>query len=247
MQLLTPAIFQSVPGLRAGMSTRHGGVSAGPYASMNLDHRGPDDAALREENRRRFCAAMGFGPEALARSLQVHGTALLEVEEGGLYEGYDALMTRKKGVLLSVSIADCTPILIADSVTGALAAVHAGWRGTVGGIVEQTLHALHARYGTQPCDCRAWIGPCIDVCTFEVGDEVAALFAPDCKQWNASAGKFFVDLKKANLLQLLKNGVPERQVEVSPLSTALNIQDFYSYRAEGGVTGRMLAAIGYRE
>lgn len=242
--VLRPAVFNAFAEIAAGMSTRHGGVSLPPYTSLNLDNRGPDDATHREINRQRFCSELGFGAESLVRSLQIHETSVLVADTAGLFDGYDAMVTRQKGLLLAVSIADCTPLLIFDQKNKAIGAVHAGWKGTVGRITQKTLDTMAALYGTQGADCIAYIGPCIDECAFEVGEEVAAQFDHPFKQWNAERGKFFVHLKKANREQLLEFGIPASQIEVSPLSTVLHNDQFFSHRAEKGVTGRMLAAIG---
>ena len=242
--MIKPNIFSPFPEIAAGMSTRHGGVSQASYASMNLDNRGPDDDALRQENRRIFCNALGFEEQELVRSLQTHETELLNARQGGLFEGYDAIVTHRERLLLAVSVADCAPILIFDRRNRVVAAVHAGWRGTVAGIVSETLQYMGEQYDTRGRDCYAYIGPCIDECSFEVGEEVAEQFDPAYKNWNTAKGKYYVDLKKANAAQLLDFEIPERQIEISPLSTFIHRNDFFSYRAENGVTGRMLAAIG---
>lgn len=244
--MIKPNIFSPFPEIAAGMSTRHGGTSRPPYHSLNLDNRGPDDDALRQENRRRFCAELGFDEQHLVRSLQTHDTQLLNAREGGLFDGYDAIVTHRQQLLLAVSVADCAPILIFDRRNTVVAAVHAGWRGTVAGIVTDTLQYLKEQYDTRGRDCYAYIGPCIDECSFEVGEEVAEQFDPAFKQWNPEKGKFYVDLKKANAAQLRAFDLPELHIEVSPLSTVLHNNDFFSYRAENGVTGRMLAGIGIK-
>lgn len=242
--VIRPAVFDAFPEIVAGMSTRHGGVSPIPYASLNLDNRGPDEDTNREENRKRFCAELGFGAEALVRSLQIHDTQILPADKPGFYEGYDAFVTNQPGLLLAVSIADCTPILIFDRKQKAIGAAHAGWKGTAGGIVTKTLEKMKTEYGTIGSDCFAYIGPCIDECSFEVGEEVAAQFESSFKRWDGERQKFFVDLKKANAAQLEAFGIPAQNIEISPYSTVNHNDMFFSYRKEKGVTGRLLAAIG---
>ena len=244
--VIRPAVFDVFSDVAAGMSTRHGGVSSPPFASLNLDNRGPDTLSNREENRKRFCAELGFGAEALVRSLQIHETHILAADTPGLFEGYDAFVTNRKGLLLSVSVADCVPVLIYDHQNKAIGAAHAGWRGTVAGIVTKALEKMKELYGTHGGHCWAYIGPCIDECSFEVGEEVAVQFDDRYKQWNADRQKFFVDLKKANAAQLRRFGIPAAQIEISPLSTVLHNDRFFSYRQEAGATGRMLAGIGLR-
>jgi polyphenol oxidase len=243
--VLRPKVFAPFADhLAAGMATRHGGVSQPPFSSLNLASSGDDPEQAREENRRRFSAALGFEAHQLVRSKQVHGTEILKAETGGLYEGYDASITAQNGLLLAASVADCVPILIYDHANRAVAAVHSGWKGTVAQLVAKTLQLLQSEYGTKAGDCYAYIGPCIDVRDFEVGEEVAAQFDPAFKQWDAQRGKFMVDLKVANAAQLEAFGIPKDQVEVSPCSTVRDNAHFFSYRLENGVTGRHLAAIG---
>lgn len=239
-----PAIFTSFPNLIAAESTRHGGVSPAPYASLNLG-KGTDDAPENvAENRRRFCQALGFEPGQLAWSRQVHGDLVRRADAPGGAEGFDALITAEPGVVLAVSVADCTPILVFDAKNQAVAAIHAGWRGTAASIVEKTLARMTAEYGTHAADCFAYVGTCIDECSFEVGEEVAAAFANDFKRWDAARGKFFVDLKRANAAQLRGFGIPDAQVEISPYSTVLHNADYFSHRIECGLTGRMMAVMG---
>jgi hypothetical protein len=136
--------------------------------------------------------------------------------------------------------------LIYDARRKAIAAIHAGWRGTVAGIVAKTLECMQSTYGTQGADCFAFIGACIDACSFEVGDEVATEFADTYKQFDPERGKYFVDLKKANAAQLLAFQVPESQIEISPFCTMVHSEDFFSHRKSGGITGRGMGVIGLR-
>lgn len=242
--VIRPAIFAPFTKLVAGQSTRHGGVSPAPWHSLNLGKSTGDDPDNVVENRRRFCAALGFSPEQMAWSKQVHGDQVRLVTAPGGAEGYDALITNVPGILLAVSVADCTPILIYDTQNNAVAAIHAGWRGTVAGIVATTLAQMAAAYGTSGAHCRAYVGACIDECCFEVGDDVAAAFADAFKRFDPDRGKYFVDLKKANAAQCLDFGIPPGQIEVSPFSTVTDNRDFFSHRQEKGVTGRGLAVVG---
>ncbi len=241
-----PALSAPYPFLLMAESTRHGGVSAFPFHSLNLGDNTADDPVLVAENKRRFCHALGIPESRLAGARQIHEDRIAIVDQPGRLDGYDALMTDVPGLFLSVTIADCTPVLVADPVKGAVAAIHAGWRGTVARIVEQAIAQLQHTYGSNPSDCIAYIGTCIDTCSFEVGPEVAAQFAPAFCRPATVAGKFQVDLKQANKHQLLAAGVPENRIEVSPYSTYEHNQDYFSYRKEQGATGRMLAVIGNR-
>ena len=156
-------------------------------------------------------------------------------------------MTNQTNIQLAVTIADCTPILIYDPIKNAIAAIHAGWRGTVQNIVSKTVKALQVTFGTEPKDCYAYIGTCIDECSFEVGEEVAVNFDSDYKRWDSDKNKFFIDLKLANKTQLVDAGLNTENIEISSYSTVLNNEDYFSYRYENGLTGRMLATIGMCE
>lgn len=235
------------PGLVAAQSTRHGGGSAAPYASLNLGLTSGDNPAQVQENRQIFCRQLDIAPDRVVFAQQVHGSAVIRVVAPGPVPNCDALITDQPGLFLAVFVADCTPILIYDSRTRAVGAAHAGWRGTVGGVVANTLAAMTAQFGTQPSDCHAYIGTCIGPTAFEVGDEVAVRFAEPCKQWDAQAAKYKVDLKAANCQQLIDTGVPPAQIGVSPHCTVLHNADYFSYRAEGPASGRMVALVGIRD
>jgi polyphenol oxidase len=239
-------IFASFPQLVACQSTRHGGVSAAPYHSLNLGWSTDDAPENAQENRRRFFTALGFDEAQTASSHQVHGAEVLTVVRPGRYDGYDALITQEKDLLLNVSVADCTPILIFDSGQEAVAAVHAGWKGTTLGIVSRTLEKMQVQFGTAPKDCYAHIGACIDGCDYEVDEDVAGQFDPAFAQWDSRKGKYLLDLKAANRAQLLASGLRPERIEVSPFSTVTHNSDFFSHRFEKGLTGRMLAAIGIK-
>lgn len=242
----SPSLFSPFTHIAAAQSTRHGGVSPAPYHSMNLGKNTPDSAENVAENRRRFCDALGFEPAQMAWSKQVHGSQIRHALEPGGSEGFDALVTNTPGILLCVSVADCTPILVLDARQNAVAAIHAGWRGTVAGIVEKTLQFMADSFGTRGEDCFAYVGACIDACSFEVGDAVAAEFSENFKHFDTGRGKFFVDLKRANTAQLQAFGVPENQIEISPFCTMVHDSDFFSHRKSGGQTGRGLGVIGLR-
>jgi YfiH family protein len=243
---IKPVQLGSFSELIVAQSTRHGGVSPAPFSSLNLGGSTRDTPENVGENHRIFWESLGVPAESVAKSHQVHGTEVLQVIEPGRFAGYDALVTDQKNIILAVTIADCTPILIYDPNRKVVAAIHAGWRGTVAGIVSKTVAVMQDHYGSLPADCNAFIGVCIDECSFEVGQEVADEFASEFKRFDETINKYFVDLKLANKAQLTGAGILEENIEVSPLSTVSNNADFFSYRLEKGQTGRMLAVIGMR-
>jgi hypothetical protein len=241
-----PHLFSSCEWLTGGESTRHGGVSLSPYASLNLGKSTADNPEHVAENKRLFCASLGYRYEQLAWTNQVHGDRVHLVTGPGGVDGCDALISRTPGILLVVSVADCTPILVADIKNKAVAAIHAGWRGTAAGIVDKTLRSMHEHFGTTGADCIAFVGTCIDECSFEVGQEVAEQFSGSFKRFDENKQKYFVDLKKANAAQLQAFGIPDDHIEISPYSTVLHNSDYFSHRLEKGTTGRMWGYIGIR-
>ena len=233
-----PQLLGAIDDLLAVETTRHAG---------NLGLYTGDRPQRVDHHRRRLWLALGLSEGAVAGAHQVHGDRVLHATSAGQSEGYDALITDRTGLFLSITVADCTPILICDPERRAVAAIHAGWRGTVARIVAKTLAEMSATFGTDPRDCLASVGTCIDECEFEVGSEVAEQFDPAFVRWDELRAKHFVDLKAANQTQLLDAGLPAPQIEVSPYCTVQHNTDYFSYRAEQGRTGRMLALIGWRK
>lgn len=234
------------PNLLALQTTRHGGVSPGPLGSLNLGWYTEDDPENVRENYRRLSSTYDFAPDRIAAGYQVHGTEVLTVKQAGQTHGYDAFITDQTGIVLSVTVADCTPILLYDPEHRAVAAAHAGWRGTVAGILGRTLEEMVRNYGSDPTQCWAYIGACIGAADYQVDADVADHFPADFKRWEPTASKFYVDLKGFNHAQLRSAGLPAAQIAVSPYSTLAQSPDFFSHRAEKGQAGRGIALIGMR-
>jgi hypothetical protein len=236
-----------------GFSTRRGGVSAPPFDSLNLGGKWGDDRASYQENRRRLSAAAGAEPIFLAR--QVHGAAAVRVRAGDRAEEVaaieaDALYSDAAGVALGVYVADCIPALIADARTGAVAAVHAGWRGTVAGVLPATVRRMAAELGARPGDLRVALVPAIGVCCFEVGDEVVAAVEQVVPGAAAAGlirggprGRAHVDLKQVNVQLLAAAGVPASSVDAGPECTSCQRERFFSYRRDQGRTGQAIGFI----
>lgn len=244
--LLRPSIFQAFPNVVALQTTREGGVSDGVFRSLNLGLSSGDSPDIVMKNRQILCRAVEIEPNQLVLSNQVHGDSVLIAERGGTYDAYDAHITNQKGVFLAVSVADCTPILIYDATHSVIAAVHAGWRGTAKSVLYKTLLKMHEAFGTEGKDCYAFIGACISGKCYEVGDNVASHFPNAVKQYVEAKGKFLLDLKAANRLQLQAFQIPPARIEVSPHCTYEEHGRFFSFRYEKGRTGRMLALIGLK-
>jgi len=239
-----PEIFRDFPEVVAAESTRNGGFSKGSFHSLNLGLYTDDNPGIIKKNRALFARSLGFEPGQLAGSYQVHGDEILKVKKAGNYHSFDALISCEKGILLTVTVADCVPVLIFDTKHQAIAAIHAGWRSTQKRIVEKTLHRMQMEWDTKPLHCLAYVGTCIGESVFEVDVDVADYFAPEFKHWDSKRQKFLINLKAVNKDQLLRSGVPETQIEISPFCTVLDNENYFSFRKEGGKTGRMLGVIG---
>lgn len=248
-------------GFTNAFSTRTGGVSPMPEGALNLAGFDDDAAANIHENRRRFLSLLGGGWE-LAACWQVHGSDVRLVRGAGEAQSRtedervycDALATNLPNVLVGVKTADCVPVLLADARSGACAAVHAGWRGTLSGIVLRALERLSEEYGARAADVRVGIGPAARGCCYEVGPEVVESFRekfPRAADWFTASrdGHALVDLHRANREQLTGAGVPAERVHTLPLCTMCRTDLFFSYRREKrlhGRTGRLLSVIGRR-
>ena len=257
--------------VRHGFSTRRGGVSRAPWDSLNLRTNTEDGIDAVRKNYRRFCAAVGAEAAAapvcghspavdVRRAVlakQVHETNVRTVTAAdagkGLwkardYDSADALITNAPDVPLFVFSADCGNILLYDSVSGAVGAVHAGWRGCAGGIVEKAVRMMERQYGADCANLRAALGPCIGPCCFEtdhdVPDAMRRALGPDAEAFLQRRGsKWHVDLAGLNRLWLLRSGVPAEQIDVCGLCTACHPELFWSHRKMGdrrGVQGAVI-------
>ena len=230
-----------------------GGVSTGIFDSLNLgNHRGdtPENVA---ENYRRITEALGFTPDRLVLTRQIHSDIVRTVtsrDRAGLdhrsYPECDALITREPGVALMIFTADCTPILFHDPVTGAVGAAHAGWRGTALGIAEKTVREMERQFGCDPRNIRAAIGPNIARCCFETDRDVpaamtAALGEAALPFIRQVGEKYYVDLKEINALFLARAGV--EHVELSHTCTVCRHDLFWSHRVTRGQRGSQGAII----
>lgn len=232
----------ALDGVTAGFSLRRGGVSAGPYRSLNLGLSTGDDPQNVARNRRLLFAPLGIDVNRLAVAGQVHGSDVLVVTEPGLYPGMDGLVTTAADVTLCITAADCAVVLMADPVARVAAACHSGWRGTAAGVAEKTLASM-LECGARAESIRAYVSPCICVDHFEVGPEVADRFAAEFVERRPDWPRPHVDMKAAIAAQLVRRGLPEESVAVSSRCTFAETNDFFSYRAEGGTTGRMMGFI----
>jgi len=226
---------------------RRGGVSIGPFASLNLSCAVGDPAASVRENWRRVQRAF---PQVQhwVRMRQVHGNEVRVVAAQDLDARLecDALVTDCADVALCVLTADCVPLLLATAPAGPVAAVHAGWRGTVAHVATRTLEVLRQRYGVSPADVWVALGPAVGPCCYEVREDVVTALARAGLERAVVAqveDRFRVDLRAANRLCLQLAGVPPEQMITVGGCTACSRDDFFSYRRDGARTGRQLSFI----
>lgn len=186
---LTSPLLAAAPGVRHAFFTRRGGVSRGIYASLNLGRGSRDDPAAVAENRRRAAAVFGLGPEALNTCYQIHSARVLTADGpwGEARPQGDGVVTDRPGVICGALAADCAPVLLADRQAGVVAAIHAGWRGALAGVVPEAIRTLSAR-GADPARTLAVVGPCIAQASYQVDLEFLERFKG---AW-PHAGCFFV-------------------------------------------------------
>ena len=211
-------------------STREGGVSEGPFASLNLGRATADEPERVEENRRRLCAEVDADPEAVAMNYQHHSPDVVKARPGERSGRADGLWTDDRGLPVLALAADCLPIALAraNGSAPALAVLHAGWRGLLGGIARAGVQALGGDHVS------AVIGPGIGPCCYDVGDDVAASFRRAFGPGLLVEGK--LDLWSAAERALHAAGV--EQVDRVDLCTACNPEQFFSHRRDNGLTGR---------
>ena len=255
-RMLVYGLNESYADIFCFSTTRHGGCSTGKYFSFNCNHYCGDNPETVERNRKLLMEIMPCHPQILVIPHQTHSTEVrnidtcfLEADETKrkeLLEGVDAVMTNLPEVCLSVSTADCIPVLCYDVRNKAIAAIHAGWRGTVARIVEKVLQKMNTVYGTRMQDVVAVIGPGISLQSFEVGDEVYNAFHDagfSMELISRRYSKWHIDLWEANRQQLISAGVNESAIEVSGICTYTNNDDFFSARRLGIESGRIISGI----
>ena len=239
-------------------STRLGGVSALPSRALNLAYFKGDEKEAVAENRRRFLNAMGAEEMQVVTARQTHSTERCTIESAKQARGpqpeCDAMITRMTCVLLGVQTADCLPVLIADTKSGAVAGIHAGWRGTAGRITERTVADLMLSGGVNPRDCIAALGPTACAECYEVGEDVIERYKSEFGYWRnllvnfKENGKAHLDIRAANVQQLMFCGFTEDRIHVADFCTMHQNELFFSYRKEGrglpSQVGRLLSVIG---
>ena len=276
LQLLQIPAFSKFPWLIHAFSTRPGGVSPlGNEKVLNLGFTDWDTRENVQENRRRFQTAAGAPDFPLVTLKQFHSDVIHLFDEAGASTDPchgDASLTNRPNLLLAIQTADCVPILLVDPKKRAIAAIHAGWRGTLARIAAKTIGKMQMHFGTNPADLLAAIGPSIGPCCYEVGTEVATQFLsqfsdaptyfdefrtgdePNPIQWlnmmppghQPPPKGVLLDLRKANRSQLLAAGLRPQNIHTIDLCTACQPDLLFSYRKLGPASGRLMSVIALR-
>ena len=258
-------IFESLPWLRHGFSTRRGGTDDG---TLNLGFTTWDIPERVNENRRRLLSALELEKAVPVYLEQIHSNHVYTVEpissihkpslplhvlpssdqtvNRKLYEG-DALVTNIQNVALTIKTADCFSVLIVDPVHRAIGAVHSGWRGTLGRVLPHAIEEMTRRFQSDAAQLQLALGPGIRECCFEVKEDVARLITeayPEKSTARPSApGKYLVDLAAVLKIQMTQSGVPLENQHDLEMCTCCNNREFFSWRADGATAGRMMTVI----
>lgn len=254
--MLEYSLMKLYPNIFCFSTTRHGGYSRGEFSSFNCNDYCGDAPENVEKNRMLLRSLMPETPRHLIIPHQTHHTVVRKIDDSFLrqsgeaqkasLEGVDALMTDCKHECLCISTADCVPVLCYDRKQEVVAAIHAGWRGTVARIVGKTLEAMAAEYGTRGEDIVACVGPSISEEAFEVGEEVYDTFYAegfDMQKIAVRKDKWHIDLWQANRMQLEEFGVKPEDIQTAGICTWANNRDFFSARRQGIASGRILSGI----
>ena len=241
-------------GVCHGFTCRVGGESDLVPGGLNMALHVGDDPEKVLRNRQKAARAMGFTLNRTATCDHVHGTVLARVTEeeagrgalelGTTIPGTDGLLTDCRDLPLMLFYADCTPVLLVDTESPAIAVLHAGWRGSVGRIAQKGVQAMHQWYGTRPEAILAGIGPSIGPCCYEVDEKVRdqasgfeGCFTPH------GTGHYLLNLWELNRQQLVEAGVRPEHISVAGICTSCRNEAYFSYRKEKGKTGRLAAVL----
>ena len=241
-------LLEAISGLRHCVSLRNEGA----FASSSLAFHTGEALGGILENRRKFEKHFGEGARFVS-ALQVHRDRIYSVVDAKSrgWEALDrelradALITDLPRVVLTILTADCVPILLYDPLRPAIGAIHAGWRGSRLEIARRCIEEMALRYGSKPERIYAYIAPSIGGCCYEVTEEIAKSFSSIDGALSSSrnSGRLMLDLKRVNAWQLLQAGLKEEHIEISSICTACEVEHFFSYRAEGGCSGRFMSAL----
>lgn len=247
LKIYRSQLLLGLPWLNQGFSTRSGGYSTGPYNSLNLGTATGDDPETVRANRKKFFSAFGVSEEEVYFVQQVHGArvVVVEKEKSNLWKNTEAdgLITAQPGTAVATVHADCVPVIIVDPVHRAVAAVHAGRRGTLAGIVCRAMEMMQSEFATKPEECLAAIGPAVGRCCYRMSHGQKEAFNRFCPAPGGSGAEDMPDLAEVNHWLLVKAGLAPSRIDAAGICTSCQEKDFFSYRRDLGETGRMLSLV----
>ena len=237
------SLLDAVPAVRHVFTSRLGGASTGPFASMNLSVTVGDDEAHVRANRAAVARAIGISEPLVRLQTQVHGAHVhvLGCPPPDEPVKADAFVTAEPWLPVIIGVADCAPVLVASTDGHVVAAIHAGWRGAVGGVVPNTVERICAEFGVVATDLVAAVGPCIGPESFQVGPEVAEQF--ERHRVAERPDGLYADLPGTVLDELQGCGIPKDSIDVANVCTMSRQDVCFSHRGSGGLTGRMIGLI----
>ncbi len=239
-------------GILVTFTTRIGGVSRAPYSSLNLAFHVGDDPELVLENREIVCNLFGLEPARIVCAEQVHSNEVAIVTKrdigkgalslGGTIKGVDALVTDQRMIPLSLYFADCVPVILVELQKRIVSVIHGGWRGIYGNIIGNAAKTVVSLWPEHPAELLAFIGPSIGDCCFQVGEDLARTFSKRFRNSESWLHGDRIDLREIARMQLVESGVPAPNIYAcEDCCTSCHNDSFFSYRADGGTTGRQAA------
>lgn len=234
------------------VTNRQGGLSTGKYTSLNLSYNVEDKSEKVDKNRELLCKNLAIDVARLIFPDQCHGNHITEIKaDTSVYDikNTDALITKEKNICIGILTADCAPLLVYDPVKHVVAAIHAGWRGTVAGITALTIQKLRDSFDSNSADLQVCIAPFISHGNYEVGIEVADEVRKYFKNTNGilfnsdKDDKWYFDLGEANRRQLVQSGVNNEKIQITGICTYEHSEKFFSARRDGLNTGRFATGI----
>lgn len=239
-------IFNPYSNLVCAFSTRFGGTSKDPYHSLNLGLKTGDKLAFVHENRARFIRSLSINEDQIAYTDQVHSANVEIVTKAGIYAETDALITVRKNLFLVIQTADCFPLFVVDPGTNIIAAIHAGWRGALQGVIENTLKTMETKLNVNPDNLFVAVGPGLQQECFEIQSDVYDQIENKYLKIHSDETKRFLDLKNLIIDKLLQSGLNRKHIYDSGRCTKCEKESFYSFRRDKNKSGRMMGIIGQR-
>jgi YfiH family protein len=244
---ITFPIFNNHPELFCVFTTRLGGFSKNKYSTLNLGLSSGDKIGVVKKNRKYVFDLLKIEEDKLAIPKQIHSAFVKNASEPGMYSETDALYTNSIEILLSVQTADCLPIFVYDPNKKVIAVIHAGWKGSLKGIVPKTLELLIKEFAIDTINLKIAIGPGIQGTCFEVREDVYSKFPDIFLKEHESNEKKYLNLQAYIKNQLMVNGIVENNIYIDTTCTHCDTDRFYSYRCDKDQSGRMMGIIGFKK